>query len=112
MKKNEVKLEITLDENNIPEKIIWNAEGEKIMQETKAAFLSVWDEKENISLSLDLWTKSMTAHEMKVFFFQMLNNMSNSLERATGESSVAQDMRDFALYFGEKLEVISKNSNQ
>ena len=48
MKKNESKIEITveLDENKIPEKILWSAsDGGILNEETKAAFLSVWKNK-------------------------------------------------------------------
>jgi len=48
MKKHESKIEITveLDENKIPEKILWSAsDGGILNEETKAAFLSVWDSK-------------------------------------------------------------------
>ena len=46
MKKHNSKIEISveLDENKIPEKILWSAtDGGISNNETKAAFLSVWD---------------------------------------------------------------------
>ena len=54
MKKQKSKIEISveLDENKIPEKILWSAsDGEIKDHETKAAFLSVWDSKRKESLN-------------------------------------------------------------
>ena len=57
MEKNISKIEIKveLDNNKIPEKIRWTAsDGNINNQETKAAFLSVWDSKNKESLRICL----------------------------------------------------------
>ena len=73
MEKNISKIEIKveLDNNKVPEKIRWTAsDGNIDNQQTKAAFLSVWDSKKKESLRIDLWTKDMPLDEMKLFFIR------------------------------------------
>ena len=61
MKKSEIKFIVTLDKENIPEKIEWMAEDSlsDSLSETKSISLSLWDEKKNNTLRIDLWTKEM-----------------------------------------------------
>lgn len=97
MKKSQIKIDVGLDENNIPESLHWSAvDGGIERQETKAAFLSVWDEKNKEALRIDLWTKEMPMDDMKIFFHQMLATMASTYERATSEKDVAQKIRTFA----------------
>ncbi len=63
--KKEIKFTVELDENNIPEKIVWSSsEDEKDSEEIKALMVSIWDPKENITKRIDLWTKEMYVEEM------------------------------------------------
>lgn len=108
MEKNISKIEIKveLDNNKVPETIRWTAsDGNIDNQETKAAFLSVWDSKNKESLRIDLWTKDMPLEEMKIFFYQMLNSMSITYKRATHDEKMSQTMLDFCDYFAEKLDI-------
>ena len=106
MHKSEIKLEIELDENKIPEKMYWSAlDGGVEKSQAKAFMLSVWDEKSSDTLRIDLWTKEMKVADMKRFFHQTLVSMADSLERATDEDKMAGDMRDFCAHFAEKLEL-------
>ena len=73
--------------------------------ETKAAFLSVWDSERKESLRVDLWTKDMPLDEMKIFFYQILTSMSATYKRATQDEKMSQTMLDFCDYFAEKLEL-------
>lgn len=103
---SEITLKVGLDENKIPEEIHWTAEdGGVTDEETKAAFLSVWDSKNQESLRIDLWTKDMPLDEMKVFFHQTLMAMADTFQRATDDSKMSDTMRDFCDYFAEKLEL-------
>ena len=108
MKKHNSKIEISveLDENKIPEKILWSAtDGGISNNETKAAFLSVWDSNKKESLRIDLWTKDMPLDEMKIFFHQILSSMATTFNRATQDEKMTQTMLDFSDYFAEKLEL-------
>lgn len=101
-----IKLNVTLDENRIPEKLLWSAEdGGVADEEAKAVLLSVWDNKRKETLRIDLWTKDMPVDEMKLFFHQTLVAMSDTFYRATQDEKMTATMKDFCDYFAEKLEL-------
>jgi len=103
---SEIKLNIELDENRVPEKLIWTAsEGGIQTEEAKAFMLSVWDSKEKTSKCIELWTKDMPVDEMKIFFHQTLMSMTDTFQRATGDEKMSATMKDFCDYFAEKLEL-------
>ena len=105
-KRFEIKFDIELDGNKVPEKMHWTAEDGGISnQETKAMMLSVWDAKSKESLRIDLWTKEMPVDDMKIFFHQTLVAMADTFQRATTDEKMADTMRDFCDYFAEKLEL-------
>ncbi|MBN8567526.1 gliding motility protein GldC [Flavobacterium filum] len=105
-KTSEIKFDITLDENKVPESLNWTAKDGGIEnQETKAIMLSIWDSKAKESLRIDLWTKDMPVDEMKIFFHQTLVAMADTFQRATTDDKMADTMRDFCEYFAEKLEL-------
>ena len=103
--KSEINFKVTLDENHIPEKIEWDATDAGIegLKEAKAMINSLWDATENNTLRFDLWTKDMMLSEMKHFFFQSLITMSDTYERATNDSEIANEMREFGKMIGEKM---------
>lgn len=103
---SDINVNVTLDENNIPEKLHWTAKDGGIENmESKAVFLSVWDHKAKEALRIDLWTKEMPVDEMKIFFHQTLMAMSDTFLRATNDQKMSDTMRDFCDYFAEKLEL-------
>ncbi len=103
---SEIRLNIILDENKIPETIHWTAEDGGVANEkTKAVMLSVWDSNKKESLRIDLWTKDMPVDEMKIFFHQTLSAMADTFQRATNDDKMSDTMRDFCDYFAEKLEL-------
>jgi gliding motility-associated protein GldC len=103
---SKIELDITLDENRIPEKLAWTADDGGIdNEEAKAVMLSVWDANKQETLRIDLWTKDMPVDEMKVFFHQTLVGMSDSFKRATQDEKMTATMKDFCAYFAEKLEL-------
>lgn len=103
---SEIKINVELDQNKVPELIQWTAQDGGISNETaKAMLLSIWDSKTQETLRIDLWTKDMPVDEMKQFFHQTLVAMADTFERATDEKKMADTMRDFCAYFAEKLEL-------
>ena len=103
---SEIKLNIELDENRVPEKLSFTAkDGGVENQDSKVMILSVWDAEKQESLRIDLWTKDMPVDQMKVFFHQTLVSMSESYQRATQDEKMALTMKDFCDYFAEKLEL-------
>jgi gliding motility-associated protein GldC len=103
---SEIKFNIQLDENRVPEKLNWSAQdGGVETEETKAIMLSIWDNKAQETMRIDLWTKDMPVDEMKVFFHQTLVAMADTFHRATGDEKMTDTMKDFCEYFAEKLEL-------
>lgn len=108
-KTSEIKLNVELDENRVPEKLSFTAkDGGVENQPAKAMMLSVWDSDKQESLRIDLWTKDMPVDQMKLFFHQTLVSMAETYERATQDERMALTMKDFCDYFAEKLELIKK----
>ena len=104
---SEIKFEIELDSNRVPEKLFWTAEdGGIAKEEAKAIMLSIWDSKAKETMRIDLWTKVMPVDEMKIFFHQTLVAMSDTFNRATDDEKMTNTMKDFCDYFAEKLELI------
>ena len=106
---SDITVNVTLDENKIPEKLEWSAKDGGIENmESKAIFMSVWDHKAKEALRIDLWTKDMPLDEMKQFFHQTLLSMSDTFYKATNDEKMTATMRDFCDYFAEKLELLKK----
>ena len=103
-KTSNITIQVGLDENNVPEKLNWEAsDTDEKAAEAKAILMSIWDERAKETLRIDLWTKEMRVDEMKHFFHQTLVSMADTLERATSEDKMAADLRDFCQHFAEKL---------
>jgi gliding motility-associated protein GldC len=104
---SEIKFEIELDQNRVPEKLFWTAEdGGVAKEEAKAIMLSIWDSKAKETMRIDLWTKDMPVDEMKIFFHQTLVAMSDTFKRATDDEKMTNPMKAFCDYFAEKLELV------
>lgn len=102
-KTSDIRLTVHTDENNVPDRIDWEAEDTGSKSSTKAVLLSLWDAQEKNTLRIDLWTKEMTVEEMKAFFHQNILTMADTFERATNEGKMAAQMRDFGAYFAEHM---------
>lgn len=106
---SEIKFNIGLDENKVPESIEWSASDGGVNHATsKAMLLSVWDKKQGDTLKIDLWTKEMLADEMKRMVHQTLLGLSDTLERATDDKAAANEIRQFAQKLGVKMELFEK----
>ena len=92
MRNSEINLSISLDEENIPKKLQWNATERHGLdkEDTKAFSLAVWDAESNSIMKIDLWTDDMMVGEMKRFYIQMLGAMSETILTATGDEEMAQ----------------------
>ena len=103
---SEIKFVVELDENRVPEKLMWSAQDGGIdLEEAKAIMLSIWDAKSKETLRIDLWTKEMPVDEMKQFFHQTLVAMADTFQRATADEKMAETMKDFCQYFAEKMDL-------
>lgn len=109
MANKEIRINVTLDNKKIPEKIVWSADDSDISDmPVRAMLLSLWDHRNKDTLRLDLWTLEMSRDEMKIFFYETLKTMADTLERSVDDERIAGDMRDFCSYFAEKMEIIEK----
>jgi gliding motility-associated protein GldC len=107
VKTSKIEVQVGLNENQVPVKMNWSAtDGNVSIQETKALLFSVWDPNENQTLKIDLWTTEMSVEEMKQFFHQTLLTMADSFEKATGETLICEDLRDYCYHFAEKMNIL------
>jgi gliding motility-associated protein GldC len=107
-KNSELTFEIGMDENNVPEKIVWKASDSEDRGACDAAFLTIWDTNEKNTLRIDLWTKDMQVDDMKIFVHQMLLSLSDTYQRATNDEQNAKEIKQFALELGEKMDILKR----
>jgi len=93
MKKSNINFTVELDQNNIPDKIFWDAteKPEAQFSETKSISIAVWDHKQKNTLRIDLWTKEMPVEEMKRFFIDCIGGLGQSILTSTGDEYMANE---------------------
>ena len=110
VKKEKFSIDVLMDENLIPEDLEWNSsQGKGESEKASAALIYLWNAKKNETFSLDLWTKKMSIEEMNKMVFQTLMTLANTYERATSEDQMANAMRDFSQFFGERTAILPKS---
>lgn len=110
VKVSKIEVKVGLNENNLPVEMKWTApDGSVTDAPTKAMLLSMWDPKENNTMKIDLWTKDMSVEEMKQFFHQTLLSLSDSFEKATGETNICEDLRDYCYHFADKMDILPED---
>jgi len=94
MKQSEIRFSIELDDQNVPEKIFWNASDSPTGQltEAKGLAVSVWDAKEKETLRIDLWTKDLPTDEMKRMTIDTIGGLATTIRNATGDEFMANEM--------------------
>ena len=109
-KKEKFSIEVVMDENLIPENLQWSStQGDGESENASAALIYLWNAQKNETFSLDLWTKKMSIKEMNKMMFQTIMTLANSYEKATSEDQLANAMRDFGEFFGEKTKILPKS---
>lgn len=95
MKKSNIHFTVELDDNNIPERILWDASDkpDEGLTETKSISLALWDHSQRNTLRIDLWAKDMPVDDMKRFYIDCIGGLSQSVLTATGDELMAQEMR-------------------
>jgi gliding motility-associated protein GldC len=107
VKKSGIRIEVGLNANNLPLDMRWSAsDGGVENAPASAFFLSLWNPAEKNTMKIDLWTKEMSIEEMKQFFHQTLLTMADTFEKATGETLISEDLRDYCYHFAEKMEIL------
>ena len=94
MKKSAITFSIDLDQQNVPDKIMWDAteKPDPGLSETKAISIALWDQTQKNTLRIDLWTKDMPVEEMKRFYIDCIGGMSQSVLSATGDEFMANEI--------------------
>ncbi|MEJ7736224.1 MAG: gliding motility protein GldC [Chitinophagaceae bacterium] len=105
MTKSTIHIDIQLDKDKVAEEIHWVASDSAadMNQRAKAMMLSFWDGADKSALRIDLWTKDMMVDEMGDFFYQSLMAMAETYKRATRDSELMEEIRQFAGAFYTKF---------
>ena len=104
MKTSTITVDVQLNEDKVPEAILWKASDSTIenAQRAKAMMLSFWDGAEKTALRIDLWTKDIMVDEMTDFFYHTLITTADSYNRATQHEELVESMKKFAHEFYHK----------
>lgn len=110
-KKAEIKINVVLDEKNMPEKITWKASDSGIENDKEAdsMLLSFWDKNEKTTLGLDLWTKDMFVENMNIHVYETLLKLAETYKNSTQQTNTAALLQDFARQFGNEVNLFKKN---
>src|ERR1700744_2588839 len=102
--RSNINIQIELDEDKMPDSIEWTAPdgGVDNPQAAKGMLLGLWDGEEKSALRIDLWTKKMMVDEMNDFFYQTLYGMADTYVRATKNTELAAELKEFAKSFLKK----------
>ncbi len=105
MQQSNINVQISLDEQKIPQNIQWSATDSSAQeaQAARAMMLTFWDPTDKTALRIDLWTKDMMVDEMADFFYQNLMGMSDTYLRATQDQTLAEEFKTFAKSFYNKF---------
>jgi len=96
MKKSTINFTVELDQNNVPDKILWDAteKPDPGVSETKAISVSLWDHLQKNTLRIDLWAKDMPVAEMKRFYIDCIGGLAQSALTATGDEFMANRINE------------------
>ena len=94
MKKSSIQFVIDLDDNNVPEKIMWDASDKPDagFTEAKSISISLWDHEQKNTMRIDLWSKDMPVEEMKKFYIDCIGGLSQSVLSSTGDEHMAAEI--------------------
>jgi gliding motility-associated protein GldC len=106
MRNSEINISVTLDEDNVPERLRWMAEDSPAegWQEAKAVALSIWDGTMQGTLKIDLWSKEMEVREMKRFAIEIMAGIADSIRRSTSDEIMAMDIDNLCKNLSDRLE--------
>lgn len=105
-KVSQIRIDVGLDDGNVPQSIHWNATDSTASerQTAKAMMINFWDGQDKAALRIDLWTSDMMVDEMADFYYQNLMGMADSFQRSTGETELVNEMKEFAKEFFRKFQ--------
>ncbi len=100
-----ITIDVTLDKDKVPQQIAWKASDSTadMAQQSKAMMLAFWDGADKAAMRIDLWTKDMMVDEMTDFYYQTFMTMADTFNRATKNTELVNDMKNFAKDFYQKF---------
>src|SRR3954454_16842059 len=114
MAKSTITIDVELDNDRVPQAIQWQATEStaSVPQPAKALMLSLWDGADKAALRIDLWTQKMMVDEMGDFYYQTFMTMADTYARATRQTDLVNDMKQFAKDFYQKFQDIQMRENK
>jgi gliding motility-associated protein GldC len=114
MRKSNIQFEVLLDEKNIPDSINWDAtdnpnEG---INETRAIHVAVWDNYNQGTMAIPLWTKDMEVFDMKRFYIEIMGGIADTLETATGDLHMTNQIHQLVQKLVKELKEEMKKAQQ
>jgi gliding motility-associated protein GldC len=105
MEQSTITIDILLDKDKVPQQINWKASDStaNTSQKSKAMMLSFWDGADKAAMRIDLWTKEMMVDEMADFYYQTFMTMADTFNRATKNTALVDDMKNYAKDFYKKF---------
>jgi len=109
-KVSEINFQIHLDDQHVPDKIMWTAADKATpgYEEAKAISLALWDHNQQSTLKIDLWAKDMPVLDMKRFYLESIGGIAESLKNATGDTNMVNAINELCEKLGKYLEQQSK----
>jgi gliding motility-associated protein GldC len=109
MKQSDILIRVELDERHHPANIHWQVQDSDIagMNACKSIMLSIFDSAEKGTLRIDLWTREMTVNEMQQFMYETMQSMASTYQKATGDKSPADKIRQMAIEFGKETGLLA-----
>lgn len=94
MKKSNINFTVELDQNNIPDKIFWEAtdKPDPGLTETKSLSVAIWDHTQKNTLRIDLWAKDMPVEDMKRFHIECLGGIAQSILSSTQDEHMSNEV--------------------
>ena len=110
MSTSDINIHIQLDADRVPEKIEWKASdaNQEHPSDSKSVFLSLLDRDTLDTSTLFLWTKDLHVAEMDRKIYYALTALTDGYYKSTQNTELANEMRRFVHYFGEKTGIIAE----
>jgi gliding motility-associated protein GldC len=114
MRQSEINFTVELDNDNVPDKIYWDAtdnpnEG---LNDTKGVSIAVWDHYHHNTLKIDLWTKDMEVGDMKRFMIEIMGGIANTVRTATNDATMADEIDALCRTLSKRVEAEFRAENQ
>ena len=106
---SDINIRVQLAANRVPEAIEWQASDahQTHPSESKSIFLALLDKDSLDTSTMFLWTKELQVAEMDRKIFYALTALTDGYYKSTQNTELANEMRRFVHYFGEKTGILA-----